>query len=86
MSLVFRSSGGGSADFSDLVGDRAAGVHSDLERQGFRSVDRFQSGSKGSGTIWWNGRTRQCLQMITVDGRAAAEQSAVSVAACGGGT
>jgi hypothetical protein len=33
-------------------------------------VDTFQSGNTGSGTIWWNGRSRQCLQMITADGRA----------------
>lgn len=64
--------GGNSApvDVSDLVGDKAAGVETDLQARGFRNVDGFQSGGKGKGTIWWNGRTRQCLQMITVDGRA----------------
>jgi len=61
--------GGNQAGFSDLVGSRAAGVESDLQSRGFRSVDGFQSGN-GKGTIWWNGRSRQCLQMITVDGRA----------------
>jgi hypothetical protein len=68
-----RSYGGGGAEpsqFNDLVGARAAGVESDLQSRGFRSVDGFESGSNGKGTIWWNGRTRQCLQMITVDGRA----------------
>lgn len=65
-------SGGGSqqAAFNDLVGARAAGAQSDLGRRGFRQVDSFQSGSSGVGTIWWNGRNRQCLQMITADGRA----------------
>jgi hypothetical protein len=64
------SGGGGSVDVSDLVGDKAAGVESDLQSRGFRSVDGFESGNNGKGTIWWNGRTRQCLQMITADGRA----------------
>jgi hypothetical protein len=70
------SGGGGnyggaeSASFDDLVGARAVGAQSDLGRRGFRMVDTFQSGNTGSGTIWWNGRSRQCLQMITADGRA----------------
>jgi hypothetical protein len=54
--------------FDDLQGARAAGALSDLESRGFRSVDNFQSGSNGAGTVWWNSRTRQCLQVITVDG------------------
>jgi hypothetical protein len=61
--------GAGPVDVSDLVGSKAAGVESDLKSRGFRSVDGFDSGND-KGTIWWNGRTRQCLQMITVDGRA----------------
>lgn len=64
------NNGGGQVEFADLVGAKAAGVESDLQSRGFRNVDGFQSGSNGKGTIWWNGRTRQCLQMITVDGRA----------------
>jgi hypothetical protein len=40
-----------------------------MERRGFVSVDSFQSGSNGSGTVWWNRSTRQCMQLITVDGR-----------------
>jgi hypothetical protein len=69
----YRNSGGGSAqpaEFKDLVGAKAAGAESDLEARGFRNVDGFESGSNGKGTIWWNGRTGQCLQMITVNGRA----------------
>jgi hypothetical protein len=52
----------------DLVGARAAGALSDLQSRGFRQVDSFSSGRDGSGTVWWNGRSRQCLQAITVDG------------------
>jgi hypothetical protein len=67
-----RGYGGGAqpAQFNDLVGSRAAGVETELQSRGFRNVDGFESGRNGKGTIWWNGRTRQCLQMITVDGRA----------------
>lgn len=67
-----RGSGGGRTVtpvyVDDLQGARAAGALSDLEARGFRSVDNFQSGSNGAGTVWWNGRTRQCVQVITVDG------------------
>ncbi len=62
--------GNGPAAFNDLVGAKAAGVDSDLQARGFRAVDGFGSGNNGKGSIWWNGRTRQCLQMITVNGRA----------------
>jgi hypothetical protein len=54
--------------FEDLVGARAAGASSELEVRGFIVVDSFSSGRDGAGTVWWNGRTRQCLQAITVDG------------------
>jgi hypothetical protein len=65
----YNSGGGGPAQYSDLVGAKAAGVESDLQSRGFRNVDGFDAGN-GKGTIWWNGRTQQCLQMITVNGRA----------------
>jgi hypothetical protein len=52
----------------DLFGARAAGALSDLESRGFRFVDRFQSDSDRAGMVWWNGRSRQCVQLITVDG------------------
>jgi hypothetical protein len=65
----YRGGNSGTVDVSDLVGSRAAGVETQLQSRGFRSVDSFQSGN-GKGTVWWNGRTRQCLQMITADGRA----------------
>lgn len=63
------SRGSGKADLSDLQGARAAGALISLESRGFRTVDGFASGSNGRGTVWWNGRTRQCVQVITVDGR-----------------
>lgn len=62
--------GGSSLNLASLVGARAAGVDNDLRSNGFRSVDGFASGNNGRGAIWWNGRTRQCVQVITVNGRA----------------
>jgi hypothetical protein len=56
-----------SAEVSDLVGARGAGAESDMIARGFSSVDGFTSGN-GKGTVWWNARTRQCLQMIVVNG------------------
>lgn len=57
-----------SVDVSDLEGARAAGADSAMQSRGFRSVDGFQSGSDGRGTVWYNTRTRQCLQMIVANG------------------
>lgn len=61
---------GRSLDLNSLVGARAAGVDNELTSNGFRTVDGFQSGSNGRGTVWWNAGTRQCVQVITVEGRA----------------
>jgi hypothetical protein len=64
--------GGGGAEpaqFNDLVGARAAGVESDLQSRGFRNVASEPSDNSKI-NIWWNGRTRQCLQVITANGRA----------------
>lgn len=57
-----------SINLDDLEGARAAGAETDLESRGFRNVDSFQSGN-GRGAVWWNGRTRQCMQVIVADGR-----------------
>lgn len=57
-----------SVNISDLVGARAAGADSALRSRGFLDVDNFESGRDGAGVIWWNNRTRQCVQVITVDG------------------
>lgn len=57
-------------NLSSLVGERANGVESELRSNGYRDVDNFASGDNGRGVVWWNGNTRQCVQVITVDGRA----------------
>lgn len=52
----------------DLVGARASAGENEMQTRGFRNVDGFKSGN-ASYTIWWNGRTRQCIQVATADGR-----------------
>ncbi|WP_128891554.1 hypothetical protein [Erythrobacter sp. HKB08] len=54
--------------FKDLEGARASSADSALRERGFDNVDGFKSGN-GSYTIWWRRDSRQCLQMITVNGR-----------------
>lgn len=54
--------------FDDLVGARASSGEAELEKRGFRNVDGFASGTTRY-TIWFNGRTHQCLQAATADGR-----------------
>ncbi len=53
---------------SDLVGVRGSSGQSELENRGFRNVDGFKSGTTAY-TIYWNDRTRQCIQVATADGR-----------------
>ncbi|HEU0004494.1 MAG TPA: hypothetical protein VFS12_00770 [Terriglobia bacterium] len=55
-------------NFSDLVGARASSGESEMESRGFRNVDGFKTGTT-SYTIWYNNRTRQCIQVATADGR-----------------
>ncbi len=56
------------AEYKDLKGARAAGAMSDLESRGFRQVDNFLSGNDRI-SIQWRAASRQCLQVITSDGR-----------------
>jgi len=53
---------------ADLVGTSGASGQNELERRGFRNVDGFKSGNT-SYTIWFNGRSRQCLQVAAAEGR-----------------
>lgn len=55
-------------NLNDLVGARASTGEDEMRSRGFRNVDGFKSGNT-SYTIWWNGRTRQCIQVATADGR-----------------
>ena len=55
------------ASWQDLVGARANAIDQ-LGNRGFRQVDNFVSGTARY-SIWWRGDSRQCLQVITADGR-----------------
>ena len=62
------TSGQDKVKLDDLKGIRASSGESELTSRGFRNVDALQSGNT-SYTIWWNGGTRQCIQVATADGR-----------------
>lgn len=65
------NSGGWNGDrvnVDDLVGARARDGESQLKTRGFRNVDGFKTGNT-SYTIWWRGRSSQCVQVATADGR-----------------
>ncbi|MGD9589565.1 MAG: hypothetical protein AB7Q37_14225 [Pyrinomonadaceae bacterium] len=55
-------------NLSDLRGMRASSGESEMQSRGFRNVDGYKSGGS-SYTIWWNGRTRQCVAISTYDGK-----------------
>lgn len=56
-------------DLTDLIGARASSGESEMKNRGFRIVDSFSSGNSGRGSVWWRSQSRQCIQIITVDGR-----------------
>ncbi len=55
--------------FRRLVGAAGDGAESQLSLNDFRQVDSFDSGNDGEGSVWYNDATRQCFQMIVVNGR-----------------
>ena len=60
---------GGGNWYTRLVGAADSGARSQLQNNGYRQVDSFSSGRNGYGTVWYNRNSRQCLQMIVVNGR-----------------
>lgn len=52
----------------DLQGSRASGAESAMRQRGFNNKNTFKMGD-ASYQIWWNGGTRQCVQVIVSDGR-----------------
>jgi hypothetical protein len=53
---------------NDLVGARAAGAESDLRARGFADKGGYKQGDRAI-SMWWNGSTRQCLNMVVREGR-----------------
>ncbi|MDT7533819.1 hypothetical protein OVY48_10325 [Sphingobium sp. SA2] len=56
------------ADVADLVGAKGAGGETQLKARGYRFV-RIETGDDRKWTFWWNGDRRQCLSVVTYDGR-----------------
>lgn len=68
-------------DVSDLAGARAASGESALQDRGFYSIDG-QKGWHRSYTSWWNPSARECVQVVTRNGRYD-QVNVVSPGACG---
>ena len=56
------------SDVSDLVGARAAGGETELQRRGYEFVST-QKGGDRSWSNWWNARSGSCLSVVTMEGR-----------------
>jgi len=55
--------------FNRLHGASDEGAERQMRLNGFELVDTFGSGRDGNGSVWYNRSTRQCVQMIVVNGR-----------------
>lgn len=55
--------------YKRLVGEPRDDAEHQLHGHGFHKVDNFDSGQHAAGAVWYNGSTRQCLQVITANGR-----------------
>lgn len=55
-------------DVADLVGARAAGAESALQDRGFVHI-KTQKSSDRSWSNWWNPSRRECLSVVTMNGR-----------------
>lgn len=69
--LVATALAGTPADVADLIGVKGRDGESELDRRGYV----FHHGAEakdGKLTIWWNGGSKSCLEVLTADGRYAA--------------
>ena len=55
-------------NLNDLVGARASSGDGEMQRRGFQTTGGYQAKGK-SYTTWWNGNTRQCVKVVTHEGR-----------------
>ena len=68
-------------DFASLNGSRASSADDALRNWGFSDVDNFVTGNTRYG-IWYKRASGQCVQMATVDGRAADVRNIYTHPAC----
>lgn len=66
----YQSASSGPAMFSDVVGYSGSRARDMLGDRGFKRVDRFGDDNTRY-SIMWRAQSRQCLQLMVVDGRAA---------------
>jgi hypothetical protein len=58
----------GYVNLNDLIGAKGAGADGDLRARGFTQKGGYQQDGRAI-SMWWNGSTRQCLNMAVRDGR-----------------
>ncbi len=63
-----RPSGSSYVSLDDLVGMRASNNDSVLESRGFTNTGGYKTGNQ-SITLWWNASARQCVKVVTENGR-----------------
>ncbi len=63
-----RPSGSSNVSLDDLVGMRASNNDSVLESRGFTNTGGYKTGNQ-SITLWWNASARQCVKVVTENGR-----------------
>lgn len=56
------------AQVADLVGARGAGGETALQSRGYTFV-RVQDGDDRKWSYWWNASRRECISVVTMDGR-----------------
>jgi hypothetical protein len=56
------------SEIADLIGARGAAGESELQRRGYFFV-RTQMGDDRKWSNWWNPARRQCVSIVTMDGR-----------------
>ena len=59
---------GGSDDFEDLVGARAAGGEAELKKRGYKFIKTVKQDGRAYSN-WWKASSKTCLTVATVEGR-----------------
>ena len=75
----------GNDDFSDLVGARAAGGETELEKRGYKFI-KTTEGTDRKWANWWKASTKTCLTVATVNGRFDSIVSGTPADCTGGGS
>ncbi len=63
-----RPSGSSYVSLDDLVGMRASNNDAVLQSRGFTNTGGYKTDNQ-SITLWWNANARQCVKVVTEEGR-----------------